>query len=197
MELNQYVKMGILQKGSVSALAAHLGIAANSVTDAKAHRRGLPNDACVKLARLLNVDAMDVIAASELATETKAEKREFWLSFVNPAKAARVAGMVIFWGIVTNFVTPSPAEAAPILKSTIYDICIMLSLAFFSCNQGFFSFGIKFFQIRLKTSDRSTIKARKLTAVQPQKFRIEPLIEQNRFVFRYLPIQAPTLCGLP
>lgn len=197
MTLRDYIEKGILQKGGVQQLADALGIARQHITNAKAHARGLPTDTCIKLARMIEADPIAVIAASELATEKKAEKREFWLSFANPAKAARVAGMVIFWGIVTNFVTPSPAEAAPMLKSAIYDICIMLSLAFFSCNQGFFSFGIKFFQIRLKTSNRSTIKARKLTAVQPQKLWIEPLIEQNRFVFRYLPIQAPTLCGLP
>lgn len=112
MELKDYIKAGIDRKNGVKELGEFLGIAPNSITDGKAHRRGLPNFACVKLAALIGADPMDVIRASELATEKKAERREFWLSFANPAKTARVAGLILFVTVVTNFVTPSPTEAS-------------------------------------------------------------------------------------
>lgn len=107
MELTTYIKAGILAKGSVIALGEHLGLHPNAISAAKGHRRGIPNDAAVKLAQLINVPALDVIAASELVTERNAEKREFWLSFANPAKTARVAGITGFLAYVTNFVTSS------------------------------------------------------------------------------------------
>lgn len=120
MDLHDYIEAGICAKGSVSALAEHLGINPNSVTDAKAHRRGLPADACVKLCDLLGVELRSVIAASALATERKAEKRAFWLPFVqNPAGMRRIAGIALILTFVTNFVTPSPTEAAPALNTEV------------------------------------------------------------------------------
>lgn len=78
MELRDYIEKGLVIAKTGRALAQELGIGANEVTDAKAHRRGLPNHACVKLAKMINEDALMIIAASELATEKKEEKREFW-----------------------------------------------------------------------------------------------------------------------
>lgn len=112
MELHDYIEAGLAAKNGREALATFLGLEPNNITGAKAHRRGLPNDACVKLARLIGVEPLAVIAASELATEKKPERREFWLSFGNPAKTARVAGIALIYAFVTNFVTPSPAEAS-------------------------------------------------------------------------------------
>lgn len=125
MTLRDYIDAGITAKNGREQLANYLGIAANTVTDAKAHRRGLPNDACIKLARLIEIDPLAIIAASELATEKKPERREFWLSFGNPAKSARLAGTALFLAIVTNFVTPNSAEAAPIQGFTAQRLCIM------------------------------------------------------------------------
>lgn len=111
MELRDYITSGIKKCGDQKTTAMRLGLSSQQLTNAKAHRSGIPNDAAVKLAQLLDVPAIDVIAASELATERKAEKREFWLSFANPAKSARLAGMGAVLGIVTNFLTsgsPNP-----------------------------------------------------------------------------------------
>lgn len=125
MELRNYIEQGIKAKGSVLTLASYLGINPNSVSNAKAHSRGLPNDAAIKLARLIDVEPLAVIAASELATEKKPERREFWLNFGNPAKAGRVAGIALICASVTNFMTPTPAEAAPAQERAVYRICIM------------------------------------------------------------------------
>lgn len=125
MELRDYIMAGLNATGSVSQLSAYLGIAANSITDAKAHRRGLPNDACFKLAELLGADIRGVIAASELATERKEDKRAFWRPFVSGTDMRRIAGYALILSIVTNFVTPSTAEAAPLRAFAVLTLCIM------------------------------------------------------------------------
>lgn len=105
MELRDYIKQGIIAAGCQKQLALRLGVSSQQLTNAKGHRAGIPNDAAAKLAQLLKVSEIDVIAASELATEHNEEKRAFWLSFANPAKTARVAGIGAFLAYVTNFVT--------------------------------------------------------------------------------------------
>jgi len=78
MILRDYIEAGLKLKGTGRALAESLGIGSNELSDAKAHRRGLPNHACVKLATLIGTEPLTIIAASELATEKKDDKREFW-----------------------------------------------------------------------------------------------------------------------
>ncbi len=78
MQLRDYINAGINSTGSQRDLADHLGTSSQQITNAKAQRAGLPNDACVKLATLIHANPLEVIAASELATEKKVEKREFW-----------------------------------------------------------------------------------------------------------------------
>lgn len=108
MELRDYIESAARKQGGMKALADFLGLAQQHVSNAKSHQRGLPNDACAKLAKLLGVPEIEVIAASELATEKKPEKRAFWLPFVEHAKAA---AFVLTLASVTSFATPSPAEA--------------------------------------------------------------------------------------
>ncbi|HJW26504.1 MAG TPA: hypothetical protein VJ576_16535 [Rhodocyclaceae bacterium] len=125
MELRDYIDSGIRTKGSAKALATYLGIAPQSLTNAKAHTRGIPNSAAVKLATLIGADPLAVIAASELATERQEEKRAFWFPFANHSNLAKTAGIALMFAFVTNFVTPAPAEAAPILKSSGHMIGLM------------------------------------------------------------------------
>lgn len=125
MELRDYINLGIDRTGGIQQLADHLGVARQSVTNAKAHQRGLPNDACFKLAELLGADIRGVIAASELATERKEDKRAFWRPFVSGTDYARIAGYALILSIVTNFVTPSTAEAAPLRALCAVTIGIM------------------------------------------------------------------------
>jgi len=125
MKLRDYIEAGLLKKGSREALADYLSMQPNHVTNAKAHARGLPNDACFKLAELLGVDAKAVIAASELATERKEAKRSFWENYMKSAEFGRIAGIALLLAVVTNFVTPTPAEAASNRASYASRICIM------------------------------------------------------------------------
>lgn len=91
MELRDYIEAGIEKCESVVSLAKQLGQADTTITNAKAHRRGLPNYACVKLADLLGTERIEVIAASELVTEKNPERREVWLPFVLAAEARMLA----------------------------------------------------------------------------------------------------------
>lgn len=127
MELRDYIEQGATKAGNLTQLGKLLGQDQRNMTSAKSHRRPLPLDAAVRLADSLETDLRAVIAANELVTEKKEEKRAFWTPFVQHAKAASIA---LTFSLVTNFVTPSPAEAAPVLKTTRDAICIMLSRRF-------------------------------------------------------------------
>ena len=91
MELKDYIEAGVAKFTPATELAKQLGQNANLVRDAKAHRKGLPNYACVKLADLLGAERIEVIAASELVTEKNPERREVWIPFVLAAEARKLA----------------------------------------------------------------------------------------------------------
>lgn len=105
MTLREFIDSASKIAGDQKRLAEKLGVVPQDLTGAKAGRRGLPNDACVKLAQITGADPLEVIAASELATEKKPEKRAFWESY-----QARAACMAIALTAL-NVATPSPAEA--------------------------------------------------------------------------------------
>ncbi|MDP2852571.1 MAG: hypothetical protein Q8O23_04110, partial [Gallionella sp.] len=70
------------------------------------------------IADLIGEDRITVIAASELVTEKKEERRKVWHPFV-----ARAASVVL--GIVILNMTPAPAEAAPIHAKSLTTLHIM------------------------------------------------------------------------
>lgn len=109
MKLKDFLERGIKVAGSTKELGLLLGLSAQYITEAKGERRGLPSHAAAKLARLIGEDEITVIAASELVTEKKEEVRNFWLPFVEHARAAAVA---LTLASVTNIVTaPNNAYA--------------------------------------------------------------------------------------
>jgi hypothetical protein len=83
MEIRDYINAGTQKLGSQKALAEQLAQFSETLRSARAGKRGLPNDACIKLAQLLDADPLQVIAASELVTEKKPEKRDFWLQYTS------------------------------------------------------------------------------------------------------------------
>ena len=92
--LRDYVEDAEAKLGGRKKLASWIGVAANSLTDAKSERRGLPNYALLRISHLIGVDLQEIIAASELATEKDPEKRAFWLPFVRKVAElpAEIAG---------------------------------------------------------------------------------------------------------
>lgn len=121
MELRDYIAEGTKKAGTMTELGRIIGVRQQEMTTAKAHRRALPLDACVKLADYLDAPLRSVIAANELATEKKEEKQAFWLQFVKTAQHAAAAA--VFVG-VTSLVTPSPVEAAPLNMTQRYEFVL-------------------------------------------------------------------------
>ncbi|MDD3482985.1 hypothetical protein [Azovibrio restrictus] len=111
MELSDYIEMGIRKTESktVKELAELIGMKRENLSAAKRHKSGIAPYAATKLAQIVGVEPLEVIAASELVTEKNDERRKFWSPFVEHARAAC---MLIALGSVTNFVTPSPAVAS-------------------------------------------------------------------------------------
>lgn len=87
MDLKTYIETAEKITGGRNQLATLVGQHGNALTDAKAGKRGLPNFACVKLAELLGIEQIEIIAASELVTEKNPERRKVWLPFVSTAEA--------------------------------------------------------------------------------------------------------------
>lgn len=87
MEFKNYIKTGIEKSGTATELAKQLDQNPTVIRNAKAHQRGLPVFACIKLAKLIDADPMAVIAASELVMEKNEARRAVLLPFVAAKKA--------------------------------------------------------------------------------------------------------------
>lgn len=109
MLMKEFIEAGAKKAGSLTALGKMLDISQPDMSNAKAMKKPLPAKAIVQLAEFIEADLRAVIAANELVTEKDEKKRAFWHPFVEHAKAASIA---LALGLVTNFVTPSPAEAS-------------------------------------------------------------------------------------
>lgn len=156
MELCDYIELAVIKHKTLTALATELGLERSALSLAKAHKRGIPAYAIAKLSEILEIDPKIIMAASELVTEQNEEKRGYWLPFVIKDHLTRkAASFVLILGIVTNFLTPSPAEAAPVLDCASGTICIMLSRRLFLCIAGIFKKYRIFFAICQKSTPGS------------------------------------------
>ena len=120
MELKELIERAEKAAGGQKALALRISQDAGNIRGAKAGIKGLPDYACVMIAELIGENAITVIAASNLVTEKKEERRKVWHPFVKHAASIL---MTIIVASVTTVVTPSPAKAAPMLHvvdSTLY-----------------------------------------------------------------------------
>ena len=122
MELKRFIERAEVAAGSQKALALMLGQDTGNLRGAKAGIKGLPTYACVMIADLIGEDHTSVIAASELVTEKKSERRAFWEKKLE-ALAAGVA--VVSVATVTLIVIPSPAKASSLQEVDAYSMYIM------------------------------------------------------------------------
>ena len=90
MELRDFVEKGAEKAGSLTALGKLLDLSQPNMSAVKAHKRGFPIDIAVKLADYIEADLKAVIAANELVTERKEEKRQFWMPFVSNKRSAAI-----------------------------------------------------------------------------------------------------------
>lgn len=87
MTLSDYIEAGARKAGSVAELGRMFGLTREAVSSAKGLKRQLPIDACIKLADYIEADRIAVLAANELATEKKEEKRAFWSGLLSPKES--------------------------------------------------------------------------------------------------------------
>ena len=83
----------------------------------------MSNEVCLKVAAGLDLDSpLPVIMAADMDRAEKTGQQSLWEVFL-PRMAGVSAALLL--GIVTNFVTPSPAQAAPALENGANAIYIM------------------------------------------------------------------------
>ena len=114
MELREYIREAAERAGGLTNLGFIVGVSQSNLSHQRAHRQRMPIEAAVKLADYLEVDRFTVIAAAEMAAAKTDEQYDFWEHLLNHCKAASIALAI---SLSINFVTPTPAEAAPRLES--------------------------------------------------------------------------------
>jgi hypothetical protein len=118
MEIKEIIELAEKAAGSQKALALRIGQSAGKLREIKSGRCGLPVYACVMVADLINMDRISVIAASELVTEKKEERRRIWHPFVGHAAS-------VILGIVILNMTTAPAQAATMQHKSLIPMYIM------------------------------------------------------------------------
>jgi hypothetical protein len=91
MELKLFIEKAAAIAGNQKTLAQAMGISCDYLAHAKAGRRGLPLNACLTLAELLEVDPVLVIYASSLSTRKAGKKTTGKPAAIKRAKSAHLA----------------------------------------------------------------------------------------------------------
>lgn len=121
MSLKTYIERAEKAAGGQKALARIVGVTDSNLRGAKAGLRGLPVAACYQIAEMIGEDERVVVAASELLTEKKPERRAVLLPFVGHALSMILTAVILI-------VTPTPSQAAPMLQVTDSTLYIMSNL---------------------------------------------------------------------
>lgn len=119
MDMRTYIEMGEKKAGKQAELAKVLGISESYIRVAKAGRNGLPDAICFVLAGYIGVEEASVIAASNLVTEKKEDRRKVFENYLK--KTGERTLKTIMGGLIISMLTmtpQSPAEAASV--SSIY-----------------------------------------------------------------------------
>lgn len=98
---------------SDNAMANYLGVTRSSISNYRHGPNVMDDFVAAKIAGVLNIDAMIVIAAANAEREKTEDRKEFWRNFYE--RLGGVAASIylcVTLGFVTLIVTPSPAEAA-------------------------------------------------------------------------------------
>jgi len=107
-------------KASDYRMAQILKITRTATSKYQSGQRIMDDTTAAKIARILEIPEIEVIAAANAERE-KGEKQEFWKNFYE--RLGGVAASIIF--AVTFLVTPTPSEAAPVLKQDVTSLYIM------------------------------------------------------------------------
>lgn len=99
MDMKSYIEKAEKKAGMQQELAKILNISSSNIRSIKAGKRGMPVDACIILADYIEVDRLEVIAASNLITEKDEKKRKILESCFQ--KVASVAAVAVVTSILT------------------------------------------------------------------------------------------------
>lgn len=110
-------------------LAEALGVKPNTLSQWRKGTRTVDNETCLQLAQVLNMtDPMPVIMAADMDRAERAGQRSLWEVFSRRmAQAAAPATLAVLVASVTNFVTPSPAQASTGADSVSKSMCYVKS----------------------------------------------------------------------
>ncbi len=102
MEMKKYIEMGEENAGRQIDLAKYLDTQASTLRLVKQGKKSLTAAVCIKLARYINIDELEVIAASNLIIEKDEERRKIFEScFKAGSKAASIAMVIGVTSIMT------------------------------------------------------------------------------------------------
>ncbi|AFC62054.1 hypothetical protein RSS0_0013 [Ralstonia phage RSS0] len=123
MRVEKYLNAVIERHGlkNDTALADLLGINKSAVSHYRTGRRTMSNEECLHLAQLLDMDnPLPIIMAADMDRAERAGQHSLWEVFSTrmAASNATAALLLVLVASATNFVAPSPAEAAPLSHST-------------------------------------------------------------------------------
>lgn len=107
MNLKEIIEKAEVHAGGQKALSLKIGMGASNIRNAKAGQCGLPIHVCIMIADMIEMDRIEVIKASELVTEKKEERRNFWQSLTAKAASVTMAAVILN-------MTPTPSEAKQI-----------------------------------------------------------------------------------
>lgn len=116
MRLEKYLDEAIARHGLKNdrGLAQRLELVPSAVSHYRTGRRSMDNEVCLRLAQLLDMDnPMPIIMAADMDRAERAGQRSLWEVFSpRMAHSATAAILVLVAAGVTNFVTPSSAQAS-------------------------------------------------------------------------------------
>ncbi|QVX38327.1 Cro/Cl family transcriptional regulator [Ralstonia solanacearum] len=122
MKSSKYLDALIQKQGLKNdrALAAYLDVGTNTISQWRTGTRSMDHEMCLKLALALEMEnPLPIIMAADMDRAERAGQHSLWEVFsMRMAHSGLVAILVALLASVTNFVTPSPAEAAPLSHST-------------------------------------------------------------------------------
>jgi len=121
MDMKNYIEEAERKAGTQKKLAEILGITTRYINMAKNKERCLSVDTCIVLADYIKKDRLEVIAASNLATEKDEKKRKILESCFR--KVAGVAAAAVVASILT--LTPQGAVNAKDLNNQFTKIQII------------------------------------------------------------------------
>ncbi len=117
MEMKKYIELGEKRAGKQIELAKILGVRDSTIRLVKTGHSRLPDALCIKLADFIEVDRLEVIAASNLMTEKNEERRKIFEScFKSTSKAASFIVTALFIALI-SITTPNPANASQARES--------------------------------------------------------------------------------